>query len=199
MSGKEKYYFEDDSSLWNDFISGDDEAYNTIYNRYAKSLFIQGLQYVDDKEVIKDCLHDIFTKIYANRTNLKPVSNVKLYLFIALKNTLITVRKNEKIFFEELDEDAEYIAENITIEDIVINRETEKEKEQFVSTVLSVLTHRQREAVNYRLLQNMTIDEICVLMDMNYQSVQNLLQRSIKKIRDYLKKHKKSEYKMWEM
>jgi DNA-directed RNA polymerase specialized sigma24 family protein len=39
----------------------------------------------------------------------------------------------------------------------------------------------------------MKIEEICQIMDMNYQSVQNLLQRSIKKIRNSFQEKEISE------
>ncbi|MCD8269308.1 MAG: hypothetical protein LUD46_13230 [Parabacteroides sp.] len=33
-------------------------------------------------------------------------------------------------------------------------------------------------------MQELSMDEICILMNLNYQSAQNLIQRSLKKIRN---------------
>lgn len=188
MLEEEKYYLEDDLSLWNKFTSGDDAVYNYIYSKYAKILFVQGLQFTGNKELVRDLIHDLFVKIYKNRATLKPVLNIRLYLFVALKNSIITESKKNLFSFSELDDQAEYLSENTTIEDKLINKETEDETTQLIETIFSLLTSRQKEVINYRLIQNLSMDEICTLMDMNYQSVQNLLQRSIKKIRDYFKK-----------
>ena len=49
--------------------------------------------------------------------------------------------------------------------------------------ILSLLTSRQKEIIYYRFIQEMSMEEICTLMDLNYQSAQNLIQRSLKKIR----------------
>ena len=53
-----------------------------------------------------------------------------------------------------------------------------------IQEILNVLTPRQKEIIYYRYIQELSFDEICIMMDMNYQSAQNLIQRSLKKIRD---------------
>lgn len=55
-----------------------------------------------------------------------------------------------------------------------------------IRTVLSLLTDRQREIIYYRYIEELSIEEIAVLTGMNYQSVQNTIQRSLKRIRESL-------------
>lgn len=188
MYVEERNTFEDDASLWNSFITGNNDAYGRIYQKYAQSLFSQGLQFTSDRELIKDCIHDLFVKIYNNRNSLKPTDNIKLYLFVALKNSLYNAFKKQKIHFTMLDETIENnsIEDNYTAEDRIIDMEIENIQQHQINNIFSLLTTRQREAIHYRFIECMSIDEICILMEMNYQSVQNLLQRSIKKIRDSL-------------
>ncbi len=53
-----------------------------------------------------------------------------------------------------------------------------------VKEILSILTPRQKkEIIYYRFIQEMSMEDICILMDINYQSAQNLIQRSLKKIK----------------
>jgi RNA polymerase sigma factor (sigma-70 family) len=180
----------DGSSLWNDFLSGNDDAYGLIYKMYAENLFIQGMQFSSDKEFIRDCIHDVFVKIYKSRNRLKPVYNVKLYLFIALKNNIISALKKHNLYFEELDEMLEYYTvESDSIEKEYIDKENEANTRQLIHKILILLPTRQREVIHYRFFEDLSIDEIGELMNMNYQSVQNLLQRSLKKINEYSKKN----------
>ncbi len=190
---KENISAEDDLLLWNSFLTGNDEAYSRIYEQYVRHLFTQGLQFTSDRELIKDCIHDVFVKLYQNRDNLSATNNVKLYLFIALKNTIINALKKRKVYFDPLDEnmDNEYISDNNTGEYELINKESETLIQKQIKHILNILTVRQREVVHYRFVEEMSFDEISMLMDMNYQSVQNLLQRSIKKIKEYFKKVEK--------
>jgi len=181
----------DDLSLWKSFLAGNEDAYTHIYEKYARNLFMQGLQFSSDKELVRDCIHDIFVKIYENRANLKPVHNLKVYLFIALRNSISTAFKKQRVWFEELEEETTNVPDSNTVEEDFIDKENEQEQERVIIGIFSVLTMRQREAVYYRFIQSMSIDEICVIMEMNYQSVQNLLQRSIKKIKESYKKIEK--------
>ena len=61
-----------DSLLWKRFLEGDSSAYTQIYNRTVQDLFRFGLLYTSDKELIKDCIHDVFVKIHMNRAKLAP-------------------------------------------------------------------------------------------------------------------------------
>ncbi|MDU1891661.1 MAG: sigma-70 family RNA polymerase sigma factor [Dysgonomonas sp.] len=187
---KNQNIFEDSSLLWDSFLKGSDNAYNHIYENFAKKLFVQGLQFTSDRELIMDCIHDVFINIYKNRTTLKPVNNLKIYLFISLRNSIVSALKKQNNQFEELDEtsDQAYISDNSDIEEELIYRENASNTQQYISQLLLQLTTRQREAIHYRFYENMSIDEICILMDMKYQSVQNLIQRSLKKISDTVKK-----------
>lgn len=90
------------------------------------------------------------------------------------------------LMFDKLDD-----YETYDVLDAASERETtqnieKKEEEENLLRLLAVLTERQREAIYYRYIEELNIDEIGVLMDMNYQSVQNLIQRSLKKMRDIL-------------
>jgi RNA polymerase sigma factor (sigma-70 family) len=49
--------------------------------------------------------------------------------------------------------------------------------------LLQKLSHRQQEVINLRFYHNFPYDTIASIMDMNYQSVLNLLQRALKTLR----------------
>lgn len=175
-------YIEQEDNLWINFINGDDTCYEIMYKKYANVLFQYGIQFTKDEGIVKDAIHDVFVKIYSNRSNLKTSVDIKFYLFTALKNCLFNFFKREMIF-EKLDGHEVSDILDTMAEDKVVEHFERIEEEQTVLKVLSVLSERQREAVYYRFIQELKIDEISVLMDMNYQSVQNLIQRSIKKMK----------------
>ena len=186
-----------DSLLWKRFLEGDSSAYTQIYNRTVQDLFRFGLLYTSDKELIKDCIHDVFVKIHMNRAKLAPTDNIAAYLTVALKNTLFNALKKttDSLSFDEIGEREETVDESpSTPETIYINNEQEKQVQATVHTMMSVLTDRQREIIYYRYIKEMSIDEISKVTDMNNQSVSNSIQRALGRIRDLFKR--KGEYKM---
>ena len=124
---------------------------------------------------------DIFTYLYRNKAQLVSPDNIKVYLFTALKNNLIKQIHKETIT-ENLVEDVPFVLE-LTVEEQFIQDEQYKNERKQVEKILSLLTSRQKEIIYYRFIQEMSMEEICTLMDLNYQSAQNLIQRSLKKIR----------------
>lgn len=167
---------------WKDFIKGDHEAYSWLYTNYVQSLYRYGLRFTSDTELIKDSIQELFTNLYRNRKNLSVPENVKVYLFISFKNNLLRALSRNAIFDYSDPETIPFSLEP-TVEDTFIEKEEYLLQQDKISEVLSLLSPRQQEIIYYRYVQELSFDEICRLMDLNYQSAQNLIQRSLKKIR----------------
>lgn len=168
---------------WKEFKSGNGDAYSWLYTTYVQILFGYGLRFTNDSEIIKDCIHDIFIDLYNHKDRLDIPANVKVYLLVSLKNRLVKVLYKHAIFDRFDAEKVNFILET-TVEDQFINDEQEVVQQKKVQQILESLTPRQREIIYYRYIQELNFDEICTIMDMNYQSAQNLIQRSLKKIKD---------------
>ncbi|WP_085535929.1 RNA polymerase sigma factor [Massilibacteroides vaginae] len=177
-----KNQINDDQQIWDKFRSGDDKSYTYFYKKYVMDLFSYGLHFTPNRELVKDCIQDVFVKIYCNRSKLSTTDNVKLYLFIALKNTLFNVFQKDNADYH-IDTLEPVFTIEFSIEDKLIREEVEEEQSYQIDQMLETLTPRQKEVVYYRYIEGMEMREVCLLMNMNYQSVQNLIQRSFKKIR----------------
>ena len=181
-SYQEELEKDDMTKIWQQFIAGDDRSYTCIYQTYIQILYRYGLCFTSDEDLIKDCIQDLFVYLYANRTCLDKDCNVKVYLLISLKNNLCKhlVRNSH---FGSIAEDYPFLSE-LSVEEQFINNETTETDSQRVATMLAVLPPRQREILYYRYIQELPMEEICRLMALNYQSAQNLIQRSLKKLRE---------------
>lgn len=172
----------DESQIrWRQFVSGDENSYCWIYAKYVRKLLQYGLCFTSDIELVKDCIQDVFVYLYSNRTKLESCDNIKYYLFAAFKNNLIKAINKESVL-NNLSEDMPFQIE-LTVEEQFIQNEQYVTDSKKVENLLSLLTSRQKEIIYYRFIQGMSMEEICGLMDLNYQSAQNLIQRSLKKMR----------------
>lgn len=173
-----------DHNLWVNFINGNDDCFEVLYKKYADVLFRYGIQFTSNGDIVKDAIHDVFVKLYNDRQHLKAEANIKFYLFTCLKNRLYNLLKRD-LFFDKIDlEEAEFLDPGA--EELVTNALSQKEMQRTVRFVLDLLTDRQREIIYYRYIEELSIEEIAALTEMNYQSVQNSIQRSLKRIRDSL-------------
>lgn len=173
----------DESSVvkWQEFLQGDENAYSWLYKTYIQLLYSYGLHFTMDGELIKDCIQEVFTKIYKNRKTLILPDNVRLYLLIALKNCLLNAL-NKQYRYTDLESIPFILSE--TVEDEFLSTEASKLQKEEVENILSILTPRQREIMYYRFVEEMDFDQICKIMDLNYNSAHNLIQRALKKVRD---------------
>lgn len=182
---------EADKLLWNKFLDGDEDSFEQIYRQYVNNLFRYGMTISNDKDFVKDCIHDMFIKIYNNRANLSATDNIMFYLLFALKNTLINAlkRNNDKIVYQYTLNDSLNLDEKIeTPESIYLEKELQNITDKTVEMILQHLTPRQREIIHCRYVLGMSIEEISKLIEINYQSVQNIIQRSLDRIRNLMQK-----------
>lgn len=71
------------------FQSGDVSAFSTLYDMHINLLFNYGCKLTTDKELLKDCIHDVFVKLYTKKAELGIIDNFKSYLLISLKTSYV--------------------------------------------------------------------------------------------------------------
>lgn len=178
----------DTNYLWKRFIGGDDKAYAELYNLYIDDLFAYGMHFTPDRESVKDCIQEVFISLYNNRSKQKKVENIKCYLFTSLKNELFDLFK-KSIEYYQIETIEPVFNVGYSVEDMFVKTETDQYNIAKVKEVLQSLTPRQNEVLYYRYVEEMSYDEIGELMQMNYQSVRNLIHRSIQKAREVVPRY----------
>ena len=92
-----------DTALWNLLIQGDQIALKAIYQKYYALLLNYALKYTSDKELIKDCIHDLFVHLYKNRNISVDTVSVRAYLIKSLRNSLINKLVTQQREIESID------------------------------------------------------------------------------------------------
>lgn len=167
--------------IWTRFQEGDSKAFSDIYYAYAQSMYAYGVCFTTDRELVKDCIHEVFVKVYNYRDRLNP-ENMKFYLIRAMKNELYNAFRDEKETCQ-IEEQFAVFSPVYSVEDAFIKQEHQISVNRDIMKMLNSLTPHQKEAIYYRYIEELSIQEIAELMNMNYQSVQNIIQRSISKLR----------------
>ena len=156
------------------FQAGNMAAFSELYDSHINILFNYGLKLTIDKELLKDCIHDIFVKLYVKKDELGVIDNLKSYLFISLKNKLCDELRKRM-----------YMSDTAVEEINVISSTEEKTRNNLllVNNLMDQLSPRQREALTLYYIEEKKYEDICEIMDMNYQSVRNLMHRGLTKLR----------------
>ena len=176
--------FTEDSMLWQALKRSERAAYEILLKKYYTIVLNYGVRFYRDKEFVKDCVQDLFIEIWNRREYLADVVSVKSYLLQSIRKNIIRESSRLKWFREadKISDDHDFDVE-FDIETYLISREVENELLQKLRFELDKLTKRQREAIFLRFNQDLSYEEIAIIMDINYRSVVNLIHEAIKAIR----------------
>lgn len=175
-----------DLEIWQSFKKGDKNAFAKIYQLYAKSLLNYGvtLRISPNLSVVEDSIQDLFLELWQSRENLADTDSIKFYLFRALKNKLMRIVKYN--FSKNTDEIDETLGGDLfedSIERILIEEENEKERFESLKIAFDGLSRRQREVINLKYYHQFSNTQIAEIMELNYSSVGNLIQKALFSLR----------------
>ena len=180
-----KYSNERVANLINAFQLGDANAFASLYDMHINILINFGSKLTTDKELLKDCIQDVFIKLYSKKDELNIINNMKSYLFIALKNKIFDeYRKRTYISDTPIEETNVSSSTDLEL-DYLVKEQTHMES-LMIQNFLVRLSPRQREVLTLYYLEEKKYEDICLIMNMNYQSVRNLMHRSLTKLRSFI-------------
>lgn len=179
---------ETEIEIWNRLRSGDEKALGNLYDFYIDILFSYGIQITNDRNHVKDAIHDLFLDLYKYRKNLSETTNVKFYLLRSLKNKIIKKNDKKVISLERNIIEERKINSDFSesIEDDIIKKEMSKERALKVANALSLLSKKQRKAMALRFTQGKNYEEIAEIMGVTVQTSRTLIYRAIKELRKNL-------------
>ena len=178
---------EQEQTLWKDMISGNKKSFEDLYKQYFQALINYGFRITKNENLIEDAVQELFISIWNNRRNLSEVNEVKFYLFRSLKNRIL--RQLERDIFDKSEDIDVYLdfLNSISEEQKKIDSEQFDANLETLQRAIAHLPIRQQEVINLKYYHDFTLDEIAKLMDVNKQSVSNLLFRSYAILRKLLK------------
>lgn len=173
-----------DQELWRKLKGGDKNSLREIYDLQVEYLLQYSLRISRDEALIQDCIHDLFIEIWNRREKLSETTAIRPYLIVALRRKLIKhLQKENKT--EELSDhlDFDLVA---GAEEMLIQGEAALQQKEKIKAAMDQLSQRQREAIFLKYYEEMDYQEVADAMNINYQSVRNLIFKGMKKLREIL-------------
>jgi RNA polymerase sigma factor (sigma-70 family) len=177
----------DEVQVWDQFRSGDQSAFSTLYQHFVQPLYAYSLGVTNDKELIKDCLHDLFVELWRNHATIGPTTSVKFYLMASIKRKLVRhMETSLKHMNHHINYTKDFTEDEVSQESLLIRYEEEIVANKQLKDCMNLLSKRQREAISLRFFHNMDTDQISSSMRINPQSVYNLIFGGLRVMKDGL-------------
>lgn len=172
-----------EEELWHSFIAGNSIAYERLVSQTYVLMFQYGSKFSKNKDLVKDCIQDVFLNVWEKRHNLDSTIPVRAYLLASLRRRIHRKVQYELIEFNDIEPDSVF--------DPIFNVEQsliENEKNVFLSArvaaMLNTLPDRQKEVIYLRFFHELDRNQIAEVMQITPQSVSNFLQKSFTLIRN---------------
>ncbi|MTD43562.1 sigma-70 family RNA polymerase sigma factor [Conexibacter sp. W3-3-2] len=182
----------DEGRLARAAAAGDGQAFARLYDAYEQRIYTFCFRLVGNEQDAQDATQDAFLKVLQRLPALQDRElNFGAYLFTAARNASYDVIGRRKKA-DAVDEIPESGARPVYGDGAPLDVDPERAAmlgalQESVRGANERLPERQREVLALRELEELSYDEIAAIMDMNRNSVAQLISRARIKLRDELR------------
>lgn len=164
--------------LWLKFIAGNDFAIDNIYRQNYQALYAYGQRFNIGISEVEDAIQTLFVNLFKYRKSLKPVDNVRSYIFRSFRNIILKNNSSMPVFL--LIDNVDVIEEN--------ERSHSEELILEVKKTINDLSPREREIILLKYFEDYKNPEIAEILGIENKTVRNLISRALNKFRKIEKK-----------
>ena len=173
-----------DKKLYNDYLNGEKEAFEILYNKYKNKIEYFIYNIVKDYQKAEDIAQETF--IYVIQHQMRENSSFKYYIYLvarskALNYINVEKRRNE-ITEKYLANDNEQIEKDVL--DIITTEESKKE----LLESIELLDERYKNAIYLVNIEGLSYEETSKILGETLQNTKNLIHRGKKQLRKILLK-----------
>ncbi|HZY78470.1 MAG TPA: sigma-70 family RNA polymerase sigma factor [Cyclobacteriaceae bacterium] len=168
------------ATLWTELRAGNRDALGELYKDYSPELHKYGFQVCRDPDMVSDCIHELFSRLWTQHERIADAQNVRIYLYKSLERILVAQLLRKKKQVKTLTE-SENKADSF--EQLWIDKEEHKERLNEVKRCLQSLPKCQREVILLKFFNDLSYSEISEIMEMQVASVYNLTSKAIEHLR----------------
>lgn len=170
----------DDAALLSQFIAGDMKAFDTIYRKYATSLYHQAYNRIGNREESLELVQDIFTSLWQKRDNLGHVSALRYYLFCSMRYLIYRHYRNHAIAQRH---EKEFALLSAKVDNGNEEYQDLREAEELLEKAIASLPDRMQEAFRLRRQENLSLDSIASRMNVSRPVVEKYVSEATKRLR----------------
>ena len=173
-----------DIKLYNEYLDGNKEAFELLYNKYERKIQYFVYNIVKDYQKSEDITQDVFVYIMQNK--IKEGYTFKYYIYLVARsrayNHINTEKKRIKINEKYLSN------ESAQVEQDVADTITKNEKRKEIINAIDMLDDRYKNAIYLTKIEQLTYQETAQILGESIQNIKNLIHIGKKELRKILVK-----------
>lgn len=173
-----------DKKLYNDYLNGEKEAFEILYNKYKNKIEYFIYNIVKDYQKAEDIAQETF--IYVIQHKMRENSSFKYYIYLVARSKALNYINVEKRRNEITEK---YLAtDNEQIEKDVLDIITAEENKKELLESIELLDERYKNAIYLVNIEGLSYEETSKILGETLQNTKNLIHRAKKQLRKILLK-----------
>ncbi len=167
--------------------AGDESVLGYVYSQHVHDLYRFGNQIIQNKEMVKDCIQNVFAGLVKNKKSLDGIHSIKSYLFKSLYREITEQAKKDRKYFlgHPLLETQKGFEIDLSCESRMIADDHQRSVMHKIKEELSKLSKKQKKAILLYYYEGMSQGEVAELMSLkDKNSVTKLIRRGLDVLRE---------------
>lgn len=169
-----------DEDLMLAYVNGEYSAFETLYQRHAKTVFGFLTKKLNSKEAAEDVLQETFLRMHRFRGKFNSSLPFLPWLFTICRNALIDKVRNQSKVQEQAHADLESISEETLVTSNIFANEASAFS---INELGASLSTKEQEVLSLRYGEDFSFNKIAESLGMNPPAVRKMTQRAIEKLR----------------
>ena len=171
----------DDVQLIHSVLSGDDEAFSILVQRYQKSVHALAWRKIGDFHYAEEITQDTFLQAYKKLPTLKDWNQFAGWLYVITNNLCTDWLRKKRPAMQSLGDASVKAIDKLTYERYILEqreREATERRHEIVKQLLEKLPESERTVVTLYYLGEMTTKEIGKFLGVSVNTITSRLQRA---------------------
>jgi len=170
------------------FLSGDMDAFRSLYVTYSDSLFAYGMSMTNDKSIVNECISSMFLKLYEKRKNLSKAESIMAYLVSTLRREIM-----KKLMDKNLRYGGSFVLGGVRdfvddSDEVDFNAEMKKEdkRAEALKAAFMTLSPQQRDVIYLKFFLGLSSSDIARVLNVTQRTIYNVTFNALSRMRDHI-------------
>lgn len=161
-------------------VYDDEHAYRDLFTHFFKPLEQFAFTFIRSREQAEEIVSDVFIRIWEKRSEIEAIENLKVYLYVSVKNTALKyLQKQKKQAAVSLDElEVELQSLNWTPEELILTAEMVRK----IEDAIQQLPPQCRLIFKLIKEDQLRYKEVAKILQISVKTIDNQIAIALKKI-----------------
>ncbi|HYM95493.1 MAG TPA: RNA polymerase sigma factor [Chitinophagaceae bacterium] len=184
-----------DKEIISKVLSGDQQAYALLVNRYQSYVFTLSLRFTKNREDAEEISQDVFIKAYRSLADFRGESKFSTWLYTIVNTTCITFLRKKKLVVHSLDNENVFETADNLDSGFKANLVEQKSRSSMVNQAIAMLSPDDAEVITLFYKAEQSLDEIGKILGLDPKTAKVRLHRARQRLKEKMETYFAEEVK----